>query len=283
MGSTNGGFVRDCKLSGFTCFTAEDSAGNSSQNILLDNVQISGLQVTGCRGFVTGGSGAMINCSGTGCDTAAVSYGNGFGMITNRWERNNTGVLFGLDTAGTDQGSSGFVVFGGSNEGPVTGFYLAGTCSGFYIATGILGHDSDNAGMAPGVATQYGIRIGANVSAGIFSNCITQQWMETAGISIAAASSRANLLFLACNPQGARGSGSNWVLPSNAYTAEFQNCSINPVWTYSQLPTGSNVFEGDEFAISDSNTTTWGATAAGSGSGHVLVRWNGANYTVVGK
>jgi hypothetical protein len=175
------------------------------------------------------------------------------------------------------------VVFGGSNEGPVTGFYLAGTCSGFYIATGILGHDSDNAGMAPGVATQYGIRIGANVSAGIFSNCITQQWMETAGISIAAATSRANLLFLACNPQGARGSGSNWVLPSNAYTAEFQNCSINPVWTYSQLPTGSNVFEGDEFAISDSNTTTWGATAAGSGSGHVLVRWNGTNYTVVGK
>lgn len=35
--------------------------------------------------------------------------------------------------------------------------------------------------------------------------------------------------------------------------------------------------------ISDSNTVVWGANAAGSGSNHVQVRWNGTNWTVVGK
>ncbi len=35
--------------------------------------------------------------------------------------------------------------------------------------------------------------------------------------------------------------------------------------------------------ISDSNTVTWGATAAGGSTNHVAVRWNGSNWTVVGK
>jgi hypothetical protein len=282
MGSTNGGYVRDCFLSGFTCFTSEDSPGNSSQSILLDNVQISGVGTTGCKGFVTGGTGAMINCSATQCAIAALVYGNGLLMAGNRWERNDTGVQFGLDSAGTDRGASGFVVFAGSNEGPLTGFYLAGTCSGFYLAAAVLGHPG-NAGMVSG-NTQYGIRVGNKCSAGVFSNCSTAQWVEVAGIEIAAASSRANLLFSGCLPSGAVGTGVNWILPTNAYTAQFENCSVNPIWTYSQLPTGANVLEGDEFNISDPNTATWGANVTASGSsGRILVRWNGSNYTVVGK
>jgi hypothetical protein len=40
---------------------------------------------------------------------------------------------------------------------------------------------------------------------------------------------------------------------------------------------------GDLANINNSNTTTWGANAAGGGTDHVLVRWNGTNWTVVGK
>jgi hypothetical protein len=43
------------------------------------------------------------------------------------------------------------------------------------------------------------------------------------------------------------------------------------------------LLEGEEFDITDCNTATWGATAAGGGSNHVLVRYNGTNWTVVGK
>lgn len=35
--------------------------------------------------------------------------------------------------------------------------------------------------------------------------------------------------------------------------------------------------------ISDSNTNVWGALVGGGGTNHVLVRYNGANWTVVGK
>lgn len=34
--------------------------------------------------------------------------------------------------------------------------------------------------------------------------------------------------------------------------------------------------------VSNSNTAVWGATVAGSGTDHVLARWNGTNWTVVG-
>jgi hypothetical protein len=40
---------------------------------------------------------------------------------------------------------------------------------------------------------------------------------------------------------------------------------------------------GAEYTITDSNTATWGATAAGGGSNNVVVRYNGTNWTVVGK
>lgn len=45
-----------------------------------------------------------------------------------------------------------------------------------------------------------------------------------------------------------------------------------------------NVFEGDCFNVSDSDASAWGAnpTAAG-GSTHAKVRWNGRNWTVIGK
>lgn len=50
---------------------------------------------------------------------------------------------------------------------------------------------------------------------------------------------------------------------------------------FASLP-GSPV-AGEIANVSDSNANTWGATVAGSGSNHVQVRWNGSNWTVVGK
>jgi len=55
---------------------------------------------------------------------------------------------------------------------------------------------------------------------------------------------------------------------------------LSPEVTFANRPTSPPV--GAVANISDSNTNTFGATVAGSGSNHVLARWNGTNWTVCG-
>lgn len=50
--------------------------------------------------------------------------------------------------------------------------------------------------------------------------------------------------------------------------------------TFAQLP--ASPVAGMEATVTDSNTTTWGATIAGGGSNNVKARYNGTNWTVVG-
>ncbi len=280
LGSTNGGFVRDCVLSGHNSFTSEDSAGVSSQNISFENCKFGGDAVSGGMGLIMGGSGTLFDCDFLGNDIAVVAYGKGLAMAGNRIENNNTAYQFGKDSAGTNQGMSAFSVHG-STEGCLTFMHMAGTCVGGFIGPiGFQGHSTSGPGQD--TPTHYGLVIDADCAQACVFVVQIGSYVDTAGISIANATSRTNNVFLSSG-SGVIGGGTDWVLPTNAYTAIFLQCNINPVWTYSQLPSGGNVIEGDEFNISDSNTATWGATAGGSGSNHVLVRWNGSNWTVVGK
>ena len=117
-------------------------------------------------------------------------------------------------------------------------------------------------------------------------NIVTSSQFDVAGVLIGNASSRANNLFQSCTFNEAGGLGVPVSLPTNAYTAIFDTCSVSPVWTFSQLPTGGNVLEGDEFNISDgTNSLTWGQTetATGTHTTHRLVRYNGTNWTIVGQ
>lgn len=282
LGSTSMASFRDLNIAGFTCITTEDSAGNSSQNIALESVKFQGVGGTGSRGLVIGGCGTMLGCDFIGCDIAVLAYGNGFHMAGNRIENCNTAYQLGLDSAGTNQGMSGFSL-SGSTEGNLTCIDMAGTCTGGFIGPlGMLGHSTS--GLHEDTPSHYGLRIRADCAqACTFFNLSSQQFFDTAAISIANASARANNVFMGCQPSAPLGGGAVWSLPTNAYTAQFLQSNIQPVWTFSQLPTGGNVLEGDEFSISDSNTATWGATAAGGGANHVLVRYNGSNWTVVGK
>ena len=119
-------------------------------------------------------------------------------------------------------------------------------------------------------------------SAGVISCLNTGQTADIASFQVDAAASRANVVVDCCSASSV--GAALWVLPSNAYTALFINCNVVSVWTYSQLPQTTNVIEGDEFSVSDANTSTWGATvSSGGGSTHVLVRYDGTNYTVVAK
>lgn len=87
------------------------------------------------------------------------------------------------------------------------------------------------------------------------------------------------------------GGNGKWILlPSVSKSGWTIIESDNPalVLAFNELPGQTNslyrtiAIEGMEFNINNSNTATWGANAAGGGSNHVKVRYNGTNWTVVG-
>lgn len=60
----------------------------------------------------------------------------------------------------------------------------------------------------------------------------------------------------------------------------FDNTIIPGSFAFASLPTAST---GMMATVTDSNTATWGATIAGGGANNVQARYNGVNWTVVGK
>ncbi len=67
----------------------------------------------------------------------------------------------------------------------------------------------------------------------------------------------------------------DWYLAFNAMAR-----TIIPNAVFSQLPTVPAT--GMLRVVTDSNTTTWGATIAGGGTDAVLAWYNGTNWTVMG-
>lgn len=286
VGSSKQVAIRDVVAAGFISVTTEDSAGNSSKNVFLENCKLqTSTNGTGTTGLIIGGGGAMYGCDFIGSDFGVKAYGKGLHMAGNRIENCNTAYQLGLDSAGNNVGLSGFSLVSSSTEGNITGIDMVGTCTGGYLGNvGFLGHPGS--GPTESSPTLYGLRIRAGCAQScVFSGLVAGNWHEIAGIAIANASSRANNVFMSCS-SNVGGGGANWVAPTNAYTAQFIKCDTQPVWTYAQLPTGGDILEGDEFDISDgTNGLAWGATATNTGTHttHYKVRYNGTNWTVVGK
>lgn len=63
----------------------------------------------------------------------------------------------------------------------------------------------------------------------------------------------------------------------------FGGSAIAKVGAASALPTCNSGAEGSTRGVTDSNTSTWGATVAGGSTNHVLAYCNGTNWTVYGK
>ncbi len=96
--------------------------------------------------------------------------------------------------------------------------------------------------------------------------------------------------FINCRGANALAGKPIYVLPNDGTNTRpegtlFIGCQPTPsvVCKFAQLPEGDFLVEGDERDIDNCNTAVWGATAAAGGSNHVKVRYNGTNWTVVGK
>lgn len=285
IGSAIGAAFRDCAFSGNVGVSTEDSAGSSSQNVLFDNCRFNNNGTnTPAKALIFGNGAVLYNCDFVGCDSGIVAYGSGFSINGCRLEDCNTAIGLGKDSGGTARTTSAFSILGTEFEANLTDIDFLAPCSGFHVEGGGIGHDG-SAGYQINLTTQYGINMRAgNAQAGVFEGCNFGGPRTIAGIAIGNASSRANVVFKGCQASQLGSTGIGWVLPTNAYTAFFDHCNTQPIWTFAQLPTGGNVFEGDEFSISDSTTATWGANVTtGGGPNRVLVRYNGTNWTVVGK
>ena len=113
---------------------------------------------------------------------------------------------------------------------------------------------------------------------------VTSVTITSGGIAYAPGDSMtANNFFLG-------GTGSGFTIPvatTTTYTGlkdvgtiTFGGANLHPT-TYAQLPPVP--IEGTICAVTDSNTAVWGATAAGSGSNHVLLYFNGTSWDVFAK
>jgi hypothetical protein len=66
----------------------------------------------------------------------------------------------------------------------------------------------------------------------------------------------------------------------SSFTGQIYNYVGSSIFTYAQLPPAA---EGLTLNLSNSNTANWGNNITGTGANHVMARWNGTNWTVVGK
>ncbi len=298
FGSTVGLVVRNCRFSvAGIGLTTEDSAGNSSESVVIDTCEFTaGPATLASIGVVFGGSGSMTCCDLNGIGRASIIYGNGVSLNGNRCERCDTAFQLGVDAGGTDRGLHGFSIVAQEMEGVVNFIDFMGTVTAFTIGpVGMLGHDASNSGLAGFTEnSQYGIRIRANtayygeiaVSGGSSFFDVGVIYVENyAGTGLG---KRSFVTFTGCAPTVGGGSGVPWRIPAASAWPQFIACagidaSTGPTtgtrYLYSGLPTGGDVLEGDEYDISDGNTGTIGANVtAGGGANRIHVRWNGTNW-----
>jgi hypothetical protein len=66
----------------------------------------------------------------------------------------------------------------------------------------------------------------------------------------------------------------------SSFSGRICECTTDNIFTFAQLPSAA---EGLTLNLSNSGTATWGANITSTGANHVLARYNGSNWTVVGK
>jgi hypothetical protein len=293
VGSSTGVVIRSCNFGGTgTGLTTEDSPGNSSQNIVIDTCNFGGSGLASI-GLVLGGTGSMTCSDFNGIGRAAVIYGKGISLNANRCERCDTAFQLGVDAEGTNRGLHGFSMVAEEMEGVVNFVDFMGTVTAFSIsAVGCLGHVALNSGLDGfNQLGQYGFRIRPNTA--YFGEISCSGGSETFDVGVIymedyADPKRSFVTFSNCNPRVSVGAGVPWRIPADSAWPRFIECQgigsdtdapYGTRYEYDALPTGDDVREGDEFDISDGNSSTIGASVtAGGGANRIKVRWNGTNW-----
>lgn len=293
--SVVGAKVTNCFISGFYGVTtsedktiANDTTAGSAQgfHVLIDTCTFSNPSgfsgLMGQTGVYLTNNSIAINSNSSGLWCAERLSGTNSGIIGGRAEVNHFGIIIGGDFTTSNGSLSGGFIIGRSMESNLQAIYCKGggvdiissgcSCNalastvlgGFYLNgfTGVV----ENSGATGNFGSQYAIYV---ADAGTLRGKIT---------------------FVSASASNFSTPSQSWRIPAQAW---WGTCiqSDNPalVYTYANLTgVGANpvAVEGDEFNISDgTNGLGWGDTAINTGTHttHYKVRYNGTNWTVVGK
>lgn len=293
IGNVSLGAVRDCIVvanQGIQIASDRTPApGSGPLDMSVENCNVSpGAHTSGSIGIMSLANGPIYNCKVVGYESGMRLYGNEgnqnvFGCY---FEGNLVGIEFGISPDGTSCNSSGVVISGCWFKNNATAISVAlGSTSGQFTGLRI---EADEAVTVFGARPQYGINVAADNKIGfsLFAGIIVTGQYDQYGIYLSADNSanKDNVWIGVQSVNTSTHGGLAWHKPSSpsTMTGTFIGCNVSPVITIAQLPS-SNTLEGDCYSVSDSNSSTWGATAAGSGSTHAKVRWDGTNWKVVGK
>lgn len=237
--------------------------------------------VSGSIGFKVGANSAIIACDCSGHDCAIQMYGVANGVFGGRFEVNNNGiVLYGP----TNFGITAHQPYSQSN-GVLANFSLESNKVGIFFDQGGQVH-VDNVhilgfgGAAPGGANPtHGINIQSGKAQGCtFTGLDVGGDFTVASIFVGddtpATSDFNTFENCTASNSGALG-GVAWSLPTHAGVAQFVNCNTTASYAFANLPVSPQ--DGDTYDITDCNTSTFLATAAGGGTGaaaHRRVKWN---------
>jgi hypothetical protein len=256
----------------------------SSYNIHVRNTNVLGTAQVGIGIAAT--QSVIEACSITGWNVGLTASNVGLVVVGSRFEVNNTGLVLGMNSAGTTSTLQGALISGNSTERNNTAINVV-SAGGLTI----LGNALTGTVRPDGTATPaYGMIVG-NVTGGLIAGNTVSVYASVAAIDLSGVSGQS--IVCAGNAAGSgSGTGVAWKLPAaNSSAAAIvtyvgDNGTPSTAITFASLPGQPGVqvsaVEGMEYNITNCKTAIWGAPAAGGGSNHVKVRYNGSTWTVVG-
>lgn len=254
LGHTVGGGVENCHISAYRAIVC--GLGNSWHCL---NCKLTSSTASGSVGILGGNGLTIMNCDIQAFEHGIRHSNVGLQVIGGRIEVCTVGILLGQDDAGATSQSSAAIIAGVSMEANQTHIDL-------HAATRF---DIDAVSGGGGVSLVRGI-YAHGASDGSIRN---SNFSCSAGYTTAAVDADCNgsVLFDAVNGTTTAGAAS-WLLPSDHPSKlRMIRCNVEQTCLVSQLPTAAASWAGQQFVVTDANSTTHSPTTAVVGSGSNIV------------
>lgn len=257
-----GATIRDCQIQANQCIDVTLSSQAQIENCGL--LPLAGWP-TGSRGIICGGNSAIRSCDITHFEEGVRAYGPGLLISGGRFEVNKTAMMLGKDGTNATNGLQGATIIGGSFEANDTAIYcnaIGSTLIAGWLMQGTPGSPSSgslNGIVIPNSGCTDSVFSSLSLAGGFANYCFSL------GNNLARTS------FIGC--KGANNGIGVWSI-SQGCGAQFLGCNIPAPANQAFANAPPLPAEGDLWVFTDSNTATFGAQIAGSGTNRVVGRYS---------